>query len=79
MLSKAELKELKALQDVKGRTAEGAFLAEGIKLTGELLGAFDCRLPPRVYRLSLSSFASSLRVSALCGSKRWGRPSTGLG
>ena len=44
MLSKAELKELKALQDVKGRTAEGAFLAEGIKLTGELLGAFDCRL-----------------------------------
>ena len=44
MLSKAELKELKALHDAKGRTAEGAFLAEGIKLTGELLGAFDCRL-----------------------------------
>lgn len=44
MLSKAEIKELKALHEAKGRSAQQAFLAEGVKLTGELLGTFPCRL-----------------------------------
>lgn len=44
MLSKAELKAVKALHEAKGRLAQGAFVAEGVKLTSELLGAFPCRL-----------------------------------
>lgn len=44
MLSKAELKEIKALHEAKGRASQGAFLAEGAKLVAELLGSFACRL-----------------------------------
>ena len=44
MLSKAELKTLRSLHDAKGRTAEGSFIAEGLKVIEELLGAFPCSL-----------------------------------
>ena len=44
MLSKAELKTLKSLHESKGRSAERLFLAEGLKLIAELLGAYSCAL-----------------------------------
>ena len=44
MLSKAEIKDIRSLHEAKGRTAQQRFIAEGIKLTGEMLGAFPCEL-----------------------------------
>lgn len=44
MLSKADQKRIKALQDAKARHEESCFVAEGIKLTEELLGHFPCTL-----------------------------------
>lgn len=44
MLSKADQKRIKALQERKARAAEGCFVAEGLKLTEELLGHFACEL-----------------------------------
>ena len=52
MLSKADQKRIKALQEGKARAAEGCFVAEGLKLTEELLGHFACELlvlPERRY------------------------------
>ena len=52
MLSKADQKHIKALQEGKARAAEGCFVAEGLKLTEELLGHFACELlvlPERRY------------------------------
>ena len=52
MLSKADQKRIKALQERKARAAEGCFVAEGLKLTEELLGHFACELlvlPERRY------------------------------
>ena len=40
MLSKAEIKDIRSLHEAKGRTAQQRFIAEGIKLTGEMLGTF---------------------------------------
>lgn len=44
MLSKNELKDIRSLHEAKGRSAQRRFIAEGIKLTGEMLGAFPCEL-----------------------------------
>ena len=44
MLSKSELKDIRSLHEAKGRSAQRRFVAEGIKLTGEMLGAFPCEL-----------------------------------
>lgn len=44
MLSKAEIKDIRSLHEAKGRTAQQRFIAEGIKLTGEMLGTFPCEL-----------------------------------
>ena len=44
MLSKSELKDIRSLHEAKGRSAHRRFVAEGIKLTGEMLGAFPCEL-----------------------------------
>ena len=44
MLSKAEIKDIRSLHDAKGRSSQQRFIAEGIKLTGEMLGAFPCEL-----------------------------------
>ena len=52
MLSKADQKRIKSLQERKARAAEGCFIAEGLKLTEELLGHFACELlvlPERRY------------------------------
>ena len=55
MLSKAELKTLRSLHDTKGRTAEGSFIAEGLKVIEELLGAF----PSSLLIVSLGKASSS--------------------
>ncbi len=44
MLSKQTLKLLRGLQERKVRLREGLFMAEGPKLVGELLGAYELRL-----------------------------------
>lgn len=44
MLSKNRIKYIRALEMKKYRKAENAFLAEGNKLVGDLLGHFSCRL-----------------------------------
>lgn len=85
MLSKSELKELRSLHDAKGRTSQGAFLAEGAKLVTELLGAFPCRLVIGD-GTSLSNLSSSLRqlppalrparVEEVAESFDWGRISS---
>lgn len=42
MLSKAKIKYIHSLELKKNRTKENAFVAEGPKLVGELLGSFSC-------------------------------------
>lgn len=44
MLTKAELRAIKSLQEARERNATGLFVAEGGKLVSELLGHFVCRL-----------------------------------
>lgn len=44
MLSKAKLKLIRSLELKKNRTQEGLFVAEGPKVTGDLLPYFPCRL-----------------------------------
>lgn len=44
MLSKNRIKYIRSLEMKKYRKAENAFLAEGNKLVGDLLGHFSCRL-----------------------------------
>lgn len=44
MLSKNKIKYIRALEQKKHRKEEGVFLAEGNKLTGELLERFPCRI-----------------------------------
>ncbi len=44
MLSKNKIKYIRSLDQKKCRKEENAFLAEGHKLVGELLGSFRCRL-----------------------------------
>lgn len=44
MLSKNDIKEIKALEQKKFRSANGLFVAEGHKLVNELLGVFECVL-----------------------------------
>ena len=44
MLSKNKIKFIRSLEQKKIRKAEQAFLAEGHKLVGDLLGHFHCRL-----------------------------------
>lgn len=43
-LSKNRIKYIRSLELKKNRKAEKVFLAEGFKLTGELLASFPCRL-----------------------------------
>ena len=43
-LSKTKIKFIRSLEHKKNRKAECAFLAEGNKLVGDLLGHFHCRL-----------------------------------
>ena len=43
-LSKTKIKFIRSLEHKKNRKAERAFLAEGNKLVGDLLGHFHCRL-----------------------------------
>jgi TrmH family RNA methyltransferase len=44
MLSKNKIKYIRSLELKKNRKEEGAFVAEGHKLVGELLGYFPCRI-----------------------------------
>ena len=44
MLSKNDVKNIKSLEQKKFRMEKGLFIAEGPKLTGELLGRFECIL-----------------------------------
>lgn len=44
MLSKNKIKFIRSLEQKKYRKEEQAFLAEGNKLVGDLLGHFECRL-----------------------------------
>lgn len=44
MLSKNKIKYIHSLELKKNRKAEGAFIAEGPKLVGDLLGKFECTL-----------------------------------
>ena len=44
MLSKNDVKNIKSLEQKKFRREKGLFIAEGPKLTGELLGKFECIL-----------------------------------
>ena len=44
MLSKNKIKYIHSLELKKNRKEEGAFVAEGHKLVGELLGHFPCRI-----------------------------------
>lgn len=44
MLSKNKIKYIHSLELKKYRKEEQAFIAEGHKLVGELLGRFSCRL-----------------------------------
>ena len=85
MLSKAELKTLRSLHDAKGRTAEGSFIAEGLKVIEELLGAFPCSLlivslaladEAKARLLHLSPEARPQRVEVVPDSFDWGRIST---
>ena len=85
MLSKAELKTLKSLHESKGRSAERLFLAEGLKLIAELLGAYSCallivseELEPEVKAL-LSTYLPKeypKRVEVVPRSFEWGRISS---
>ncbi len=43
-LSKNKIKYIRSMEQKKARKEHGTFLAEGPKLTGELLGRFPCRL-----------------------------------
>ena len=85
MLSKAELKTLRSLHDAKGRTAEGSFIAEGLKVIEELLGAFPCSLlivslaladEAKARLLHLAPKARPQRVEVVPDSFDWGRIST---
>ena len=42
MISKNKIKYVRSLEMKKYRKAEGVFVAEGHKLVGDLLGAFEC-------------------------------------
>ena len=44
MLSKAKIKYIHSLELKKKRSEEHAFVAEGPKLVGDLLGYFSCKL-----------------------------------
>ena len=44
MLSKNKIKYIRSLEQKKHRKEENAFLAEGPKLAGDLLGHFKCKL-----------------------------------
>ena len=44
MLSKNKIKYIHSLEQKKNRKEEQAFIAEGPKLVGDLLGHFTCRL-----------------------------------
>lgn len=85
MLSKAELKTIRSLHDTKGRTAEGSFIAEGLKVIEELLGAFPCSLlivslaladEAEARLLRLPPEARPQRVEVVPESFDWGRIST---
>lgn len=85
MLSKAELKTLRSLHEAKGRTAEGSFIAEGLKVIEELLGAFPCSLlivslaladEAKARLLHLAPKARPQRVEVVPESFDWGRIST---
>lgn len=85
MLSKAELKTIRSLHEAKGRTAEGSFIAEGLKVIEELLGAFPCSLlivslaladEAEARLLRLPPEARPQRVEVVPESFDWGRIST---
>lgn len=85
MLSKAELKTIRSLHEAKGRTAEGSFIAEGLKVIEELLGAFPCSLlivslaladEAEARLLHLPPEARPQRVEVVPESFDWGRIST---
>ena len=85
MLSKAELKTIRSLHEAKGRTAEGSFIAEGLKVIEELLGAFPCSLlivslalaeEAKARLLHLAPKARPQRVEVVPDSFDWGRIST---
>ncbi len=44
MLTKAEIKQIKELQQSRARQELGLFVTEGHKLSGDMLGAYPCRL-----------------------------------
>lgn len=44
MISKATIKEVRSLENKKGREATGCFLAEGHKVVSDLLPLLECRL-----------------------------------
>ena len=80
MLSKAEIKDIRSLHDAKGRSSQQRFIAEGIKLTGEMLGAFPCELlladeeTARSIGRQLDKLPQALRPKA---SRSYPRASTG--
>lgn len=85
MLSKAELKTIRSLHEAKGRTTEGSFIAEGLKVIEELLGAFPCSLlivslaladEAKARLLHLPREARPQRVEVVPESFDWGRIST---
>lgn len=44
MLTKSEIKQIKDLQRSRCRAEQGLFVCEGPKLSGDMLGAYPCRL-----------------------------------
>ena len=44
MLTRNEIKMIRALERKRERDDQGLFLAEGPKVVGDLLGHFDCRM-----------------------------------
>ena len=73
MLSKAELKTLKSLHESKGRSAERLFLAEGLKLIAELLGAYSCALlvvsEELETEVKAKDFKTGTTITARCGDR----------
>ena len=85
MLSKAEIKDIRSLHDAKGRSSQQRFIAEGIKLTGEMLGAFPCELlladeeTARGFARQLDKLPQALRpkrLEVVSESFDWGRVSS---
>ena len=80
MLSKAEIKDIRSLHDAKGRSSQQRFIAEGIKLTGEMLGASPVSfflLMKRRHVTSADSSTSYRKPSAPSASRSYPRASTG--